>query len=56
MYMFFEIKNSIMMQGDIGVVESIDQGVMWMYLGIVFGEDWYVFYLYVFEYGDEVIN
>lgn len=56
MYMFFETKNSITMQGDIGVAESTDQGVTWTYLGIALGEDWHVSYPYVFEYGDEVTN
>lgn len=54
MYMFFETKNSITMQGDIGVAESTDQGVTWTYLGIALGEDWHVSYPYVFEYGDEI--
>ena len=34
LYLFFEIKNAITMQGDIRVVKSIDQGATWQHLGI----------------------
>lgn len=37
------------------MVESLDEGLIWRYLGIVFDEEWYLFYLYVFEYEGEVI-
>lgn len=56
MFLFFETKNSITMQGDIGVAESSDQGVTWSYVGIALDEEWHLSYPQVFEYDGEVIN
>lgn len=55
MYLFFESKNSITMQGDIGVAESLDQGVTWTFLDIVLDEEWHLSYPFVFDYDGEVI-
>uniref|UniRef100_A0A7I4DU57 Glycosyl transferase 64 domain-containing protein n=1 Tax=Physcomitrium patens TaxID=3218 RepID=A0A7I4DU57_PHYPA len=54
MYLFFETKNSITMQGDIGVAESSDEGLTWRYLGIALDEEWHLSYPYVFEYEGEL--
>ncbi|KAL6005903.1 Glucosamine inositolphosphorylceramide transferase 1 [Asimina triloba] len=54
LYMFFETKNSITMQGDIGVARSFDQGVTWEYLGIALDEEWHLSYPYVFSYNDQI--
>lgn len=54
MYLFFETKNSLTMQGDIGVAESSDQGLTWKYLGIALDEEWHLSYPYVFEYEGEI--
>lgn len=48
-YLFFETKNSITKQGDIGVARSTDKGVSWEQLGIALDEDWHLSYPYVFE-------
>ncbi|KAK6790374.1 hypothetical protein RDI58_014174 [Solanum bulbocastanum] len=53
-YLFFETKNSITMQGDIGVARSTDKGASWEQLGIALDEDWHLSYPYVFEYNDNV--
>lgn len=50
LYLFFETKNSITMQGDIGVARSVDQGATWEYLGIALDEEWHLSYPYVFSY------
>ncbi|PHU18399.1 Glycosyltransferase family protein 64 protein C5, partial [Capsicum chinense] len=53
-YVFFETKNSITMQGDIGVARSTDKGASWEQLGIALVEDWHLSYLYVFEYNGNI--
>lgn len=50
MYLFFETKNSITMQGDIGVAKSGDNGSTWQHLGIVLDEEWHLSYPFVFSY------
>lgn len=52
--MFFETKNSITLQGDIGVAKSIDKGATWQPLGIALNEEWHLSYPYVFSYLDQV--
>lgn len=54
LYLFFETKNSITMQGDIGVARSIDKGATWQQLGIALDEDWHLSYPYVFDYNGNV--
>jgi hypothetical protein len=54
MYMFFESKNSITKQGDIGVAESTDNGATWSYVGIALDEEWHLSYPFIFEYHGEV--
>jgi len=54
MYMFFELKNSITKQGDIGVAESSDNGATWRHVGIALDEEWHLSYPFVFEYDGEV--
>jgi len=54
MYMFFELKNSITKQGDIGVAESTDNGATWSYVGIALDEEWHLSYPFIFEYHGEV--
>ncbi|XP_054785479.1 glucosamine inositolphosphorylceramide transferase 1-like [Prosopis cineraria] len=49
-FLFYETKNSITLQGDIGVAKSTDEGVTWQQLGIALNEDWHLSYPYVFEY------
>ncbi|KAM3268156.1 hypothetical protein P3S67_031706 [Capsicum chacoense] len=53
-YVFFETKNSITLQGDIGVARSTDKGASWEQLGIALVEDWHLSYPYVFEYNDNL--
>ncbi|KAA8539216.1 hypothetical protein F0562_025908 [Nyssa sinensis] len=53
-YLFYETKNSITMQGDIGVARSIDKGATWQQLGIALDEDWHLSYPYVFEYNGQI--
>ncbi|KAL5709655.1 Glucosamine inositolphosphorylceramide transferase 1 [Ranunculus cassubicifolius] len=53
-YLFYETKNSITMQGDIAVAKSIDNGVTWQQLGIALDEDWHLSYPYVFEYHGQI--
>ncbi|XP_019193846.1 PREDICTED: glycosyltransferase family protein 64 protein C5-like [Ipomoea nil] len=50
LYLFFETKNSITMQGDIGVARSVDKGATWEQLGIALDESWHLSYPYVFDY------
>eukprot|EP01018_Ginkgo_biloba_P027159 Gb_22358 [translate_table: standard] len=54
LYLFFETKNAITMQGDIGVAKSLDQGATWKYLGIALDEEWHLSYPYVFDYDGQV--
>ncbi|GAV77800.1 Glyco_transf_64 domain-containing protein [Cephalotus follicularis] len=50
LYLFYETKNSITMQGDIGVSKSIDKGATWQQLGIALDEDWHLSFPYVFNH------
>ncbi|KAG9158628.1 hypothetical protein Leryth_019222 [Lithospermum erythrorhizon] len=50
LYLFFEAKNAVTMQGDIGAARSIDKGATWQPLGIALDEDWHLSYPYVFEF------
>ncbi|KAJ6323073.1 hypothetical protein OIU77_012828 [Salix suchowensis] len=50
LFLFYETKNSITMQGDIGVAKSTDKGATWQQLGIALDEDWHLSYPYVFNY------
>ncbi|XP_051121481.1 glucosamine inositolphosphorylceramide transferase 1-like [Andrographis paniculata] len=50
LYLFYETKNSITMQGDIGVARSRDNGATWEQLGIALDEDWHLSYPFVFEH------
>ncbi|CAN6457151.1 unnamed protein product [Victoria cruziana] len=54
LYLFFETKNSLTMQGDIGVAQSDDGGATWQYLGIALDEEWHLSYPYVFRYQDQI--
>ncbi|EYU38054.1 hypothetical protein ABFS82_06G159900 [Erythranthe guttata] len=54
LYVFYETKNSITMQGDIGVSRSLDKGATWQQLGIALDEDWHLSYPYVFEYNGNI--
>ncbi|KAJ4971522.1 hypothetical protein NE237_004621 [Protea cynaroides] len=54
LYLFYETKNSITLQGDIGVAKSIDKGATWKQLGIALDEDWHLSYPYVFSYHDQI--
>ncbi|KAI4352644.1 hypothetical protein L6164_006875 [Bauhinia variegata] len=54
LYLFYETKNSITLQGDIGVAKSTDKGVTWQQLGIALDEDWHLSYPYVFSYNDQI--
>ncbi|XP_027104872.2 glucosamine inositolphosphorylceramide transferase 1 [Coffea arabica] len=54
LYLFFETKNSITMQGDIGVARSVDKGATWQQLGIALDEDWHLSYPYVFDYNGHI--
>ncbi|XP_071721828.1 LOW QUALITY PROTEIN: glucosamine inositolphosphorylceramide transferase 1-like [Rutidosis leptorrhynchoides] len=49
-YLFYETKNSITMQGDIGFQKARLKGVTWEQLGIVLDEDWHLSFPYVFNY------
>lgn len=53
-YLFYETKNSITMQGDIGVSKSTDKGATWEQLGIALNEDWHLSYPYVFEHEGQI--
>lgn len=50
LFLFYETKNSITMQGDIGVSKSDDKGATWQHLGVALDEEWHLSYPYVFEY------
>ncbi|CAI9759790.1 unnamed protein product [Fraxinus pennsylvanica] len=54
LYLFYETKNSITMQGDIGVSRSTDKGATWQQLGIALDEDWHLSYPYVFDYDGNI--
>ncbi|KAL3649960.1 Glucosamine inositolphosphorylceramide transferase 1 [Castilleja foliolosa] len=54
LYLFYETKNSMTMQGDIGVSRSLDKGATWQQLGIALDEDWHLSYPYVFEYNRNI--
>lgn len=54
LYLFYETKNSVTMQGDIGVSMSIDKGVTWKQLGTALDENWHLSYPYVFNYNHQV--
>jgi len=54
-YLFYETKNSITNQGDIGVSKSTDKGATWQQLGIALNEDWHLSYPYVFEHEGQVL-
>ncbi|CAL0321238.1 unnamed protein product [Lupinus luteus] len=54
LYLFYETKNSITMQGDIGVSKSTDKGATWQQLGIALKEDWHVSFPYVFEHDGQI--
>ncbi|KAG9456793.1 hypothetical protein H6P81_001301 [Aristolochia fimbriata] len=54
LYLFFETKNSVTMQGDIGVARSNDKGVTWQHLGIALDEEWHLSYPFVFRYLDQI--
>ncbi|XAR52300.1 N-acetylglucosaminyl-proteoglycan 4-beta-glucuronosyltransferase [Bertholletia excelsa] len=54
LYLFFETKNSITMQGDIGVARSTDKGATWQHMGIALDEDWHLSYPYVFDYNGQI--
>ncbi|KAJ8433307.1 hypothetical protein Cgig2_012875 [Carnegiea gigantea] len=53
-YLFYETKNSVTMQGDIGVSKSTDKGATWKQLGIALDEDWHLSYPYVFNYNGQI--
>lgn len=54
LYLFFETKNAITMQGDIGVARSIDNGASWEQMGVVMDEEWHLSYPYVFDYNGQI--
>lgn len=54
LYLFYETKNSITKQGDIGVARSTDKGATWQQLGIALDEDWHLSYPYVFDYNGHI--
>lgn len=56
LYLFYETKNSITMQGDIGVAKSLDKGATWQQLGVALDEDWHLSFPYVFDYHGQVRN
>ncbi|KAF6150414.1 hypothetical protein GIB67_034113 [Kingdonia uniflora] len=53
-YLFYETKNSITLQGDIGVARSNDKGATWQQLGIALNEEWHLSYPYVFDYDGQI--
>ncbi|KAF9591720.1 hypothetical protein IFM89_006066 [Coptis chinensis] len=53
LYLFYETKNSVTLQGDIGVAKSIDKGATWLHLGIALDEDWHLSNPYVFSYNNQ---
>lgn len=54
LYVFYETKNPITMQGDIGVSKSIDKGATWKPLGIALNEPWHLSYPYIFSYNGQI--
>lgn len=54
LYLFFETKSPITMQGDIGAAKSIDKGATWEPLGIALDEAWHLSFPFVFNYNGEV--
>lgn len=54
LYLFFETKNSLTRQGDIGVAKSVDNGASWEQLGVVLDEEWHLSYPYVFDYNGQI--
>ncbi|XP_071732365.1 glucosamine inositolphosphorylceramide transferase 1-like [Rutidosis leptorrhynchoides] len=54
LYLFFETKNSITMQGDIGVARSLNNGATWEQMGVVLDEEWHLSYPYVFDYNGQI--
>ncbi|CAH9137554.1 unnamed protein product [Cuscuta epithymum] len=54
LFLFFETKNAITMQGDIGVARSVDKGATWEPLGVALDEDWHLSYPYVFDYNGNI--
>ncbi|KVI05051.1 glycosyltransferase family protein 64 protein C5-like isoform X1 [Cynara cardunculus var. scolymus] len=54
LYLFFETKNPITMQGDIGVARSNDDGATWEQLGVALDEDWHLSHPYVFDYNRQI--
>ncbi|KAI5077385.1 hypothetical protein GOP47_0007209 [Adiantum capillus-veneris] len=54
LYVFFESKNALTKQGDIGVAKSSDGGVSWKYLGIALDEEWHLSFPFVFTYIGEI--
>ncbi|CAH8379325.1 unnamed protein product [Eruca vesicaria subsp. sativa] len=54
LYLFFENKNPITLQGDIGVAESTDKGATWKPLGIALDEAWHLSFPFVFNYKGEI--
>ncbi|XP_010278278.1 PREDICTED: glycosyltransferase family protein 64 protein C5-like [Nelumbo nucifera] len=54
LFLFYETKNSVTLQGDIGVAKSTDGGATWQHLGIALDEDWHLSYPYVFNHHDDI--
>ncbi|KAK9064043.1 hypothetical protein SSX86_017915 [Deinandra increscens subsp. villosa] len=54
LYMFFESKNPITMQGDIGVARSMDDGATWEQLGVALDKDLHLSRPYVFDYNGKI--
>ncbi|CAN8298019.1 unnamed protein product [Cochlearia groenlandica] len=54
LYVFFENKDPITLQGDIGVAESIDKGATWKPLGIALDEPWHLSFPFVFDYNGQI--
>ncbi|XP_022968183.1 glycosyltransferase family protein 64 protein C5-like [Cucurbita maxima] len=49
-YLFYETKNSVSLQGDIGVAKSVDNGATWQPLGVALNEKWHLSFPFVFEH------
>ncbi|CAN7141864.1 unnamed protein product [Brassica rapa subsp. narinosa] len=54
LYLFFENKNPITLQGDIGVAESTDKGATWKPLGIALDEPWHLSFPFVFNFNGQI--
>ncbi|KAK9059817.1 hypothetical protein SSX86_020521 [Deinandra increscens subsp. villosa] len=54
LYMFFETKNPITMQGDIAVSRSMDNGVTWEQMGVALDKEWHLSHPYVFDYNLQI--